>query len=88
MTSLAQEMDARGEADAVAGFAKPLPLRVIGSLLAVPDADQDRFSGWVTACSRPAGARNSSTRSAGSTASSSISWQHAAPRPATTCSPT
>ncbi|GHB52693.1 cytochrome P450 hydroxylase [Streptomyces cirratus] len=55
VTSLAQEMDARGEADAVAGFAKPLPLRVIGSLLAVPDADQDRFSGWVTGMLAPRG---------------------------------
>ncbi|THA52914.1 cytochrome P450 [Streptomyces sp. A1136] len=55
LTGLADGMDAEGGMDVVAGFAKPLPLRVIGSLLGVPDADQDRFSGWVTAMLAPRG---------------------------------
>lgn len=55
LTGLADGMAADGGADAVAGFAKPLPLRVIGSLLGVPDADQDRFSGWVTGMLAPRG---------------------------------
>jgi cytochrome P450 len=33
-------------ADLVAGFAHPLPVRVIGALLGVPDQDWDRFSYW------------------------------------------
>ncbi|MFF1556429.1 cytochrome P450 [Streptomyces sp. NPDC058279] len=55
LSDVARAMDARGEADAVAAFATPLPLRVIGSLLGVPHVDQDRFSGWVTAMLAPRG---------------------------------
>jgi len=40
-------------ADLVTTFANPLPLVVIGDLLAVPEADSRTFSGWVAAMFAP-----------------------------------
>jgi cytochrome P450 len=37
---------ARGEMDAVADFAYPLPVRIICEMLGVPAADQQRFADW------------------------------------------
>ncbi|MEV6951143.1 cytochrome P450 [Streptomyces sp. NPDC051183] len=48
-----ERIAASGEADLVAAFAKPLPLRVVGALLDVPAADQDRFAGWVAGMLAP-----------------------------------
>ncbi|MEU3777748.1 cytochrome P450 [Streptomyces sp. NPDC032472] len=42
-----------GEADLVAAYAHPLPLRVIGALLHIPDADQERFAGWISTMLAP-----------------------------------
>ncbi|GLW89445.1 cytochrome P450 family protein [Actinokineospora globicatena] len=39
--------------DLIAGFAAPLPLRVIGDLLGVPPADRTRFRGWTTTLLTP-----------------------------------
>ncbi|RLK58285.1 cytochrome P450 family protein [Actinokineospora cianjurensis] len=39
--------------DLIAGFAAPLPLRVIGDLLGVPPADRARFRGWTTTLLTP-----------------------------------
>ncbi|MCJ0873065.1 cytochrome P450 [Streptomyces sp. AP-93] len=50
---LVERVDSEGRADVVAEFAKPLPLKVIGDLLAVPEADQQRFSGWVSGMLAP-----------------------------------
>ncbi|MBT2406835.1 MULTISPECIES: cytochrome P450 [unclassified Streptomyces] len=50
---LVDRISGSGEADLVAGFAKPLPLRVVGALLDVPAEDQDRFSGWVAGMLAP-----------------------------------
>ncbi|MDL4774124.1 cytochrome P450 [Actinomadura xylanilytica] len=45
---LADAMAAAGPpADLVAGFAGPLPIRVISALLGVPEPDHDRFRGWA-----------------------------------------
>jgi cytochrome P450 len=43
---------ARGEMDAVADFAYPLPVRIICDMLGVPVADQDRFQVWSAALAR------------------------------------
>ncbi|GAA0269016.1 cytochrome P450 [Streptomyces polychromogenes] len=40
-------VEADGAADVVAGFAAPLPLKVIGDLLAVPEDEYERFAGWI-----------------------------------------
>ncbi|MER7466118.1 cytochrome P450 [Streptomyces sp. NPDC097981] len=53
VTRLADEIARSGEADLVAGFARPLPLRTIGALLHVPAPDQERFSGWIAAMLAP-----------------------------------
>ncbi len=50
---LADRIAAEGEADLVADFAHPLPLRVIGALLRIPDADQERFAGWISTMLAP-----------------------------------
>ncbi|MGW1641226.1 cytochrome P450 family protein [Streptomyces lavendulae] len=50
---LARRLDGGGEADLVAEFARPLPLRVIGALLDVPSEDRERFSGWISAMLTP-----------------------------------
>jgi cytochrome P450 len=42
----------RGEVDVVADLAYPLPVRIIGDMLGVPAADQDRFHGWSAALAR------------------------------------
>ncbi|MBM4792238.1 cytochrome P450 [Streptomyces sioyaensis] len=42
-----------GQADLVTTFAHPLPLVIIGDLLAVPEADSRTFSGWVAAMFAP-----------------------------------
>ncbi|WP_240805182.1 cytochrome P450 [Streptomyces sp. A1547] len=52
-TRLADRIARSGEADLVAEFAKPLPLRTIGALLHVPAPDQDRFSGWIATMLAP-----------------------------------
>ncbi|MEU8435285.1 cytochrome P450 [Streptomyces sp. NPDC029216] len=44
---LVARMEADGAADVVAEFAGPLPLKVIGDLLAVPEDDYGRFAGWT-----------------------------------------
>ncbi|ABW10868.1 cytochrome P450 [Parafrankia sp. EAN1pec] len=53
VTSLANvlldEAIERGEIDAVAAFARPLPLRLISRLLGVPAADEEEFGGWADA---------------------------------------
>jgi cytochrome P450 len=47
---LAGELAAHGPpADLVAGFAFPLPVRVICELLGVPDADRERYRRWADA---------------------------------------
>ncbi|GAA1774313.1 cytochrome P450 [Actinomadura chokoriensis] len=47
---LAGELAAQGPpADLVAGFAFPLPVRVICELLGVPDADRERYRRWADA---------------------------------------
>ncbi len=43
---------ARGEMDAVADFAHPLPVRIICDMLGVPAEDQDRFQGWSAVLAR------------------------------------
>ncbi|MGW9077204.1 cytochrome P450 family protein [Streptomyces kronopolitis] len=50
---LADRLAEAGEADLVTTFANPLPLAVIGDLLAVPEADSRTFSGWVAAMFAP-----------------------------------
>lgn len=50
---LAAEIADSGEADLVAGFARPLPLRVIGALLDIPAGDQERFAAWVATMLSP-----------------------------------
>jgi cytochrome P450 len=42
----------RGEIDAVADFAYPLPVRLICDMLGVPEEDQGRFQGWSAALAR------------------------------------
>ncbi|WP_157892094.1 MULTISPECIES: cytochrome P450 [Frankia] len=42
----------RGEVDLVEAFTRPLPLRVICSLLGVPAHDEKVFSGWASALTR------------------------------------
>lgn len=61
---LAGLLDGGGEADLVAEFARPLPLRVIGALLDVPSDDRERFSGWISAMLAP-GSREELVRSIG-----------------------
>lgn len=51
---LVERMEAEGRADVVAELARPLPLTVIGELLAVPVSDREAFSGWVAAMLAPA----------------------------------
>ncbi|WP_261566836.1 cytochrome P450 [Frankia gtarii] len=41
-----------GEVDLVASFARPLPLRIICSLLGVPVRDEEVFGGWASALTR------------------------------------
>ncbi|MFD9369843.1 cytochrome P450 [Streptomyces sp. NPDC060020] len=53
LARLTAEIASGGEADLVAGFAKPLPVRVIAALLDIPAADQERFSGWVATMLSP-----------------------------------
>lgn len=44
---LVARLEAEGTADVVAEFARPLPLKVIGDLLAVPEEEYGRFAGWI-----------------------------------------
>ncbi|MFF2195368.1 cytochrome P450 [Streptomyces sp. NPDC058157] len=44
---LVARLEAEGTADVVAEFARPLPLKVIGDLLAVPQEEYGRFAGWI-----------------------------------------
>ncbi|WP_404962159.1 cytochrome P450 [Streptomyces sp. 147326] len=53
VAQLAAEIAGSGEADLVAGFARPLPLRVIGALLDIPAGDQERFAAWVATMLSP-----------------------------------
>ncbi|WP_327412033.1 cytochrome P450 family protein [Streptomyces sp. NBC_01233] len=53
VAQLAAEIADNGEADLVAGFARPLPLRVIGALLDIPAGDQERFAAWVSTMLSP-----------------------------------
>ncbi len=58
--SLARELAAdllddaveRGEVDLIDAFARPLPLRVICTLLGVPERDEEVFGGWASALTR------------------------------------
>lgn len=50
---LADRLAESGQADLVTAFANPLPLVIIGDLLAVPEADSRTFSGWVGAMFAP-----------------------------------
>ncbi|WP_171163413.1 cytochrome P450 [Streptomyces sp. I05A-00742] len=50
---LADGLAAAGGGDLVADYANPLPLTVIGDLLAVPEADRKPFSGWVATMLAP-----------------------------------
>ncbi|MBI0378749.1 cytochrome P450 [Streptomyces albiflaviniger] len=45
---LADDLASQGGGDLVSAFSLPLPLVVIGDLLAVPEADRRRFSTWVS----------------------------------------
>ncbi|MFD8092401.1 cytochrome P450 family protein [Streptomyces malaysiensis] len=45
---LADDLAGQGGGDLVSTFSLPLPLMVIGDLLAVPEADRRRFSTWVS----------------------------------------
>ncbi|MGW4073801.1 cytochrome P450 family protein [Streptomyces asiaticus] len=45
---LADDLASQGGGDLVSDFSLPLPLVVIGDLLAVPEADRRRFSTWVS----------------------------------------
>ncbi|MCX5609325.1 cytochrome P450 [Streptomyces sp. NBC_00047] len=51
---LVERMESEGRADVVEEFARPLPLTVIGELLAVPEAERGKFSGWVAGMLSPA----------------------------------
>ncbi|SNQ46959.1 Cytochrome P450 107B1 [Frankia canadensis] len=42
----------RGEVDLIDAFARPLPLRVICTLLGVPARDEEVFGGWASALTR------------------------------------
>jgi cytochrome P450 len=46
VTALADDLEAAGEADFMAAFARPLPVTVIAELLGVPLADQSDFRLW------------------------------------------
>ncbi|WP_331731579.1 cytochrome P450 [Streptomyces sp. NBC_00073] len=46
-------LDADGQADLVAEFAKPLPLKVIGDLFVVPAEEQGLFSEWISGMLSP-----------------------------------
>ncbi len=48
-SQLADRLEGRREADLVADFAFPLPIRVICELLGVPVADERRFQSWFRA---------------------------------------
>ncbi|MGW3064440.1 cytochrome P450 family protein [Streptomyces sp. NPDC001130] len=50
---LADAIEADGVTDLAAVYARPLPITVIGDLLAVPDADRLAFTSWVTAMFAP-----------------------------------
>ncbi|MFG2620457.1 cytochrome P450 [Streptomyces sp. NPDC048507] len=52
---LERRIGADGSADLLAEFATPLPLKVIGDLLAVPEPERGRFSGWVATMLAPPG---------------------------------
>ncbi|MFI9585969.1 hypothetical protein ACIHCQ_29945 [Streptomyces sp. NPDC052236] len=51
---LLERLDADGQADLVAEFAKPLPLKVIGDLFVVPAEEQGQFSEWISGLLAPA----------------------------------
>ncbi|MCX5377824.1 cytochrome P450 [Streptomyces sp. NBC_00091] len=51
---LVARVEGEGVADVVAEFARPLPLKVIGDLFAVPEGDRERFSRWVAGMLTPA----------------------------------
>ncbi|MET9322983.1 hypothetical protein ABZX75_22710 [Streptomyces sp. NPDC003038] len=83
---LAERVEADGRADVVTKFARPLPLKVIGDLLAVPGGGSRHSSpNGLPPCSRRPPARSSRPRSTTSTASSSASWPGGAPVPVMTC---
>ena len=44
---LARDIATRGDGDAAAGYAQQIPVRVIASVLGVPDDMSDTFTGWV-----------------------------------------
>ncbi|MFD7166728.1 cytochrome P450 family protein [Streptomyces violascens] len=46
--AFAARLKADGSVDLITAFAHPLPVALIGDLLAVPDTDRHAFSGWVT----------------------------------------
>jgi pimeloyl-[acyl-carrier protein] synthase len=49
---LLDRVQERGHMDLLAEFARPLPVRVICSLLGVPPADRERFGGWSEAIAK------------------------------------
>ncbi|MBT1184748.1 cytochrome P450 [Streptomyces sp. CJ_13] len=46
-------LEADGQADLVAEFARPLPLKVIGDLFVVPAEEQELFSEWISSMLSP-----------------------------------
>ncbi|MFD7336086.1 cytochrome P450 [Streptomyces violascens] len=54
--AFAERLKADGSVDLIAAFARPLPVALIGDLLAVPEADRHAFSGWVTTMLDPGSA--------------------------------
>ncbi|MET9609730.1 cytochrome P450 [Streptomyces sp. NPDC006512] len=60
-SELAGRIAAEGRADLVAGFAAPLPLRVIGDLFGAPEADREQFAAWGGAMVAPAGPQDVAT---------------------------
>jgi cytochrome P450 len=57
-----ENLEVRGEADLIADFAVPLPVRVICELLGVPAADQTRFREWTAVLTVPAFSREQRER--------------------------
>jgi cytochrome P450 len=45
--ALLDELAGKETVDLLTGFAYPLPIRVIGTMLGVPESDQDKFQAWT-----------------------------------------
>ncbi|MFE3558373.1 cytochrome P450 [Streptomyces sp. NPDC059193] len=55
VSRLLGRLEADGQADLVAEFASPLPLKIIGDLFVVPAEEQGRFSEWISGMLAPTG---------------------------------